>query len=318
VVHLHNFSRYVPIVRALNPRSKIVLHMHCEWLTQFDRRLIGRRLRHVDLIVGCSDHITEKIRRTFPEYADRCVTVYNGVDPERFNGRGCPRGGGERQVLFVGRISPEKGIHDLLDAFASVAAVDPTVRLTVVGRPGSAPPEFLVSLSDDPNVRDLHRFYASGNGAPGDPYFSHLKEMLTPETADRVTFTGHVAYEHVIDYYRRADLVVNPSLSEAFGMSLVEAMVAEIPVVATKVGGMVEIVEEGATGLLVEPGEPARLAEAMRHLLERADVRRQMGTAGRRRALTHFSWERVVERLALQYERFWCAASEVPHHSNAR
>ncbi len=303
VVHLHNFSQYAPIVRALVPRVKIVLHMHCEWLTQLDRRVISRRLRAVDRIVGCSDHITEKIRQAFPEHADRCLTIYNGVDPEQFNGRGCPRGGGTRQVLFVGRISPEKGIHDLVDAFKTVAASDSTVRLTLVGRPGSAPPEFFVSLSDDPKVRDLKRFYRDVNGGPDDSYFSILKEKLVSETAGRAVFTGHVDYERMIDHYRQADVVVNPSLSEAFGMSLVEAMVAEIPVVATKVGGMPEIVVDGETGILVEPGEPAPLAAAMRHLLDRADLRRQMGTAGRRRALQLFSWERVTGRLAREYER---------------
>jgi len=62
IVHLHNFFQFVPIIRAFNPKIKIVLHMHCEWLTQLDRTMIENRLRKVDLIIGCSEYITEKAR----------------------------------------------------------------------------------------------------------------------------------------------------------------------------------------------------------------------------------------------------------------
>jgi glycosyltransferase involved in cell wall biosynthesis len=129
-----------------------------------------------------------------------------------------------------------------------------------------------------------------------------LKEMLTPRTAPRVFFTGHVDHEDVVEYYRQAAVVVNPSLSEAFGMSLVEAMVAGIPVIAARVGGMVEIVKEGETGLLVEPGDTGSLARAICYLLEHDDVRSRMGEAARRRARALFSWDRVAARLVETYE----------------
>ncbi len=89
--------------------AKLVLHMHCEWLTQLDGRMIDRRLRHADLIVGCSDHITDKVRERFPQHADRCVTIYNGVDVEHGGrARRRPRRTPIR-LLNVGRVSAGEG-----------------------------------------------------------------------------------------------------------------------------------------------------------------------------------------------------------------
>jgi len=111
VVHLHNFSQFVPIIRAFNPEIKIVLHMHCEWLTQLDRTMIERRLREADLVIGCSKYITEKILHRFPQFAKRCQTVYSGVDVNHFvseNNHWATKKNGVKRLLFVGRNSPEK------------------------------------------------------------------------------------------------------------------------------------------------------------------------------------------------------------------
>ena len=85
VVHVHQFSQFAPIIRSANPQAKIVLHMHSDWLIQLDRKMIAERLRVTDAIVGCSEYVTNNIRTAFPEYANRCVTVFNGVDVENIN-----------------------------------------------------------------------------------------------------------------------------------------------------------------------------------------------------------------------------------------
>ena len=120
VVHLHNLSQYAPVLRRLLPKSALVLHMHCEWLSQIGRRSAEARLGRVDRVLGCSEYVRERVATRFPELSARCGVVHNGVDLSVF-GRGHslespPHDGGT--ILFVGRISPEKGIHDLLDAFA--------------------------------------------------------------------------------------------------------------------------------------------------------------------------------------------------------
>ena len=90
--------------------------------------------------------------------------------------------------------------------------------------------------------------------------------------------------EELLPYYQNADLVINPSLSEAFGMTLVEAMATQTPVIATTIGGMPEIVDDGVTGLLVDPGNPQAIAKAAIELISDPDRARAMGIAGRKKA----------------------------------
>lgn len=155
VVHIQNFSQFAPVIREFNPKIKIVLNMHCEWLTQLDRAMIESRLREIDLVIGCSEYITEKIRRRFPHFAERCQTVFDGVDINYFvskNRRSASEKNGIKQLLFVGRVSPEKGVHVLLDAFQKVMEHYPQAQLNIVGGHGSLPVQFEVALSDDPKL----------------------------------------------------------------------------------------------------------------------------------------------------------------------
>jgi glycosyltransferase involved in cell wall biosynthesis len=85
VIQIHSFPQFVPVIRALNPRAKIVLQNHIHWLPQFPRRLVEGWLRKADLLIACSDDLATKIRRTFPYAAGGCRTLYNGIDPERFS-----------------------------------------------------------------------------------------------------------------------------------------------------------------------------------------------------------------------------------------
>jgi spore coat protein SA len=301
IVHLHNFSQFVPIIRAFNPKVKIVLHMDCEWLTQLDRTMIENRLREVDLIIGCSEYITEKIRLVFPQFAKHCQTIYNGVDVDYFvsqNSYVSANKNGVKRLLFVGRVSPEKGLHVLLDAFQEVVKHHPQAQLEIVGSPSIIPIEFIVALSDDPKISKLACFYNKAG------YLSHLQErLLSLDIADNVTFTGFIPYRHLISHYCQADVLVNPSFSEAFGMSLIEAMACQVPIVATRVGGMTEIVEEGKTGLLVESGSAPELAGAILHILSDEDLMKRMRNAGREQAVDLFSWDKIAEDLLCQYKK---------------
>jgi len=304
IVHIQNFSQFVPVFRAFNPKIKIVLDMRCEWLTQLDRAMIESRLREVDLVIGVSRYITEKIRRCFPQFAKRCQTVFTGIDINHYvnkNGQTMTKKNDVKRLLFVGRVSPEKGLHVLLDAFQKVVERYPQAQLEIVGPQGSAPIEFIAALSDDDKVSNLASFYYRNFSSRG--YFSHLqRRVLSLKISSHVTFSGFVPYVHVINHYRNADVLVNPSLSESFGRSLIEAMACQVPVVATRVGGMAEIVEDGKTGILVEPGDAQELAEAIIRLFSDEGLRRSMGEAARKRAVELYSWEKIVENLLCQYK----------------
>jgi len=300
IVHVFNFSQFVPIIRAFNPACRIVLHMQCEWLTQLKRAMIEPRLREADLIVGCSDYITKKIRQSFPQFSGRCQTIYNGVDIRHFvNGNGAARSNGRRRLLFVGRVSPEKGVHTLLEAFEKVIARYPDAHLEIIGPQGQLPQEYIVALSDDQKLSALAAFY---NGKSCQTYSSGLKERLSSGLAKQVTFCQHIPHSSLVDHYRSADMLINPSFSESFGMALVEAMSCRVPVVATRVGGMPEIVKEGETGLLVESGDASALAAAIIDLLENRERREAMGNAGRERVQALFSWDQIVSKLSALYE----------------
>jgi glycosyltransferase involved in cell wall biosynthesis len=299
IVHIQTFPHFAPIIRAFNPEVKIVLHMHCEWLTQLDRAMIESRLRKVDLVIGVSQYITEKIRRRFPQFAKRCKTIYNGVDVTTFvkeNGNSAPKKNDTKQLLFVGRVSPEKGVHVLLEAFQKVLNQYPQAQLKLVGSPYALPIERLIALSDDPKEIDLKRFYSGS-------YNSHLRNQLSQGAASHVFFAGSFPHKLLINFYRNADVCVVPSVvNEPCAMPVLEAMATSVPVVATRSGGMPETVVDGETGLLVERGDASALSEAILRLLSDERLRASMGKAGRKRAVALFSWEKISRDLLVQYE----------------
>src|SRR5919197_2191581 len=295
VVHIQTFSQLVPLVRRASPTSLVVLHVRDEMLPHLDRAMVRRRLRKADLVLGCSKFISQGIRAAIPEVADRTRTIYNGADLSEFVP---PQTGrppdGALKLLSVGRISPEKGTHVLLEAFASIVRRRPNVEPDVVGEEAVLPAEMLASL-DDPLVRSLAPVYRPGT------YLSAISARLPAEARERVRFHGKVPHADLPAFYRQADVLVFPSLSEAFGKPLVEAMASALPVVATRVGGIPEVVVDGETGLLVQPHDAVALSEAVERLSSDAELRGRMGAAGRARVETLFSYDRIAAELEQLY-----------------
>jgi glycosyltransferase involved in cell wall biosynthesis len=297
VVHVLNFSQFIPVLRKYNPKSGLVLNMRCDWLIQLPPAVARQRLAKTDMMIGCSDYVTRTIEQMYPEMADRCCTVFNGIDIGDFAGNRVRKNDTkERCLLFIGRLSPEKGLHVLLEAFGLVVKRYPNVYLNIVGAEGAAPKDFLVDVCDDEKVQKLAAFYMGKN------YLQCLKDQMTPEIARRVRFAGFVPHDKLGTYFDEADILLNPSFWESFGRSLIEAMVCGLPVIATRVGGMPEIVEDGRTGYLVEAGDSPALAEAILRLLEDEPLRQSLGRAGRERAEKYFSWESVGANLLARYE----------------
>ncbi|MBD2102621.1 glycosyltransferase family 4 protein [Leptolyngbya sp. FACHB-261] len=299
VVHILNLSQAIPVIRALNPNIKIVLRMGMDWLTLLDRAMVERRLQQVDLIIGCSEYLTEGIRNRFPQLADRCQTVHNGIAAEDYLGinhgqRSAP--GNVKRLLFTGRVSPEKGVHVLLDAFEKVVEQYPEVQLEIVGKEAILPLSELIHLSDNPQVKELADFY------PGS-YLANLKGRISLEVANKITFTGGVPHSKLNHYLQNADIFIHPSIfDDPFPNAVLEAMAAGLPVIATRTGGIVESVEDGKTGLLVERSNAEMLAVAILRLLSDEPLRASMAQASQQRALREFSWEKVVETLLCEYQ----------------
>lgn len=299
IVHVMNYWSWCRALKGDGRR--LVLEMQCEWLSQRDRRQVARQLEVVDAVVAVSDHIATTFRAAFPDYPGLVATVGNGVDVTLFRPAEAPRPArARRRILFVGRISPEKGLHTLVEAFAEVAREVADVELVIAGPHAALSPDFLTSLSSDPQVTALLRFYDDQGTCT---YRRDLERLVEREgLGDRVSFLGNVTHADLVAMYQAVDVVVNPSLSESFGISVVEGMACGVPVVGTRIGGMCESIAHGSTGILVEAEAPGELARALVSVLGDPARAAAMGRAGRKRAVELYSWEARARRLLAVYD----------------
>ncbi len=303
IANILDFPQFARVFKHHNSTTKIVLEMHCEWLAQLERSTVVSRLAYVDLITGCSNHITSGVKAAIPDLKIPCHTAYNGIDADRF----CNDSEGDdaayensRNILFVGRVSPEKGVHDLIEAMSLVVQADSSARLQIVGPASSLPLELIVGLSADKTLQNLARFY---NGNLATDYQNYLEMRIRDlNLLDHVEFIGAVPQTELADHYRASRMLVNPSYSESFGMSVTEAMAVGRPVVVTAVGGMKELVQDTKTGLIVEPNCPEQLASALLALLKNDQLCRDMGNRGMERVRTCFSWKNRADDLGNYYQ----------------
>jgi glycosyltransferase involved in cell wall biosynthesis len=266
-----------------------------------------------------SDFVTNHIRREFPKVADRCETFYNGIDPNEFvceRDYAATRERTEKQLLFVGAVSPHSGVHVLLEAFKAVVRKYPDVHLNIVGPDGNYPLGEVFDLSDRAELESVAGFDAGSirerlrtilSLLPPDTgsYISYLKGQLSPHLAGKVTFWGWIGVRpQLVQHYYGADVFVfSPVCDHGFGLSPVEAMAAGVPCVVTKSGATVETVKNDETGFLVDKNDPKALAQAIVSLLENDQMREAMGRAARRRVLEHFTWDKAAQRTFDRYLR---------------
>lgn len=228
-----------------------------------------------------------------------------GVSPDAFSldSNGSHRDTSHlRKLLYVGRISPEKGVHDLLNAFELISRQYPDASLTVVGEEGIAPREYIVDLCLNSSLIGTLAPYYEGS------YLSQLKQRLSPDAGKRVIFTGLVAHSEVSKYYADADIYVSPSLYESFGMSIIEAMAAGLPVVATLGGAVPDSISDGYNGLLVDAANPPAIAEAVVSLFRNSKPRNSIVSAALDMVRKQFSWETICSTLMQAYQDVLCDA----------
>jgi phosphatidylinositol alpha 1,6-mannosyltransferase len=173
--------------------------------------------------------------------------------------------GGALLVLSVGRLSHEKRIGVLLDAFARLSRARPEARLVVVG--------------DGPARREFERTAPAGT-----------------------LFVGEARGRELAAYYASADLFCFPSTTDTFGQVLLEAGASGLPVVAAAAGGALELVAHGQTGLLVPPEDPGRLAASLLELAESPARRAAFGAAGLAAARAR-TWDSAIAQLGTTYRR---------------
>jgi len=234
-------------------------------------------MKKLDARIAVSTAARHFVSRYFPgEYR----IIPNGVDVAAYrNARPFPEyRDGKFNILFCGRLEPRKGATYLMRAYAALKAKHPETRLIVVGV--------------GPQLGELRRFVHGG----------HVGDVL---------FAGRASDTDKARFFKTADVFCAPSTGqESFGIVLLEAMAAGLPVVASDIHGYKRVVQRNVSGLLVEPRDESALEGALERLLADPALRASLGQAGAAKA-PEFDWSHVTEQLLDLYE-------EVIRSRNAR
>ena len=231
-------------------------------------------LENADRIVAVSKHAREDILKYFDVKPDLVRVIHNGIDLDLYkhSNSDSTRKAWDIDtdyILFVGRTSRQKGMEHLIDA---MKYVNPGVRL--------------VCCTSAPDTKEIEDEIAARVAA--EPRVTWINSLLRED--------------QYVELYSNARMFACPSVYEPFGIINLESMACSTPVVASAVGGILETVVDGHTGLLVQPANPKALAEAINLLLRNPGKAREFGVNGRKRVEQHFSWTSIAKQTISLYE----------------
>lgn len=274
IVHAHSLRAEAALAfwaRFVEPRPRLVRSLH-NTDPFYDHpvlhRIGGWSAGQMSRIIAISDAVAEFAREKLGASAAPIQRIYYGVDLANYPP---PRTEAPRtnRIAIVARLAQQKGYHVLIDAMARVLEAVPNAQLLIIGH------------EDDLTIAELAA-YAHQRGV-----------------GQTITFLGFRA--DISDLLRDVDVFVLPSLWEGFGLVLLEAMALSLPVVASRVGPIPEVVEDQRTGRLVPPGDSAALADALVSLLRNPALAFGMGLAGRARVSERFSLDAMVSQIEALY-----------------
>ncbi len=276
LVHAHYATSY-GLLGALAGHHPLVISAWGTDVLLFPRKspvhrgLLRWTLRRADHLCATSKVLEDALRTL----CDVPVTLTPfGVDTELFAPNGPARTFFSPETLVVGTIktlSTNYGIDTLLRAFAEVLKRLPEPR------PG---------------------LFIGGDGPQRNALEALAAQLIT---ADNVIFGGAIPFAELPDHHRSIDVFANLSWSESFGVSVLEAAACGRPVVATNVGGLPEVVQDGRTGLLVRPGDVAATTDVLERLLRDAQLRQRLGAGGRAMVVQQYDWKENATRFASLY-----------------
>lgn len=290
LVHVHSASRAsfwrksVVCLMARLAGRPYLLHLHGGAFARFyhlecgafARRFVRSVLAHAALVLAVSEHWRAELERICPQA--KVEVLPNAValpPPEACRARGTAcEAGAARRILFLGQLHAEKGVLDLVRAFARIAGRFPHALLVCAG-PG--PHAGIEALARELGV------------------------------AERVHCPGWLEGEKKRRAFAEADVFVLPSYAEGLPMALLEAMSHRVPVIASPVGGIPQVVRDGENGLLVPAGDVAGLAHALAAVLGDPALAARFGAAGRAAIESQFALEASLARLGKIYAHFGVA-----------
>lgn len=267
LIHVHSLPTpaAVPFLRRVGP---LIVSSWGSDVVQRDRRktrFYPHLLTHAAAITATS-HYLANVTASYLSTPRRIVVVPFGVDPARFHPSAVPPT--ERRIGTVRHLEVNYGIDVLLEA------------LRLLGNP-----DLQVVIAGEGSLRPDLESYARQLGIAG-----------------QIRWLGRIEHAAVPDLLRSLSVFVMPSRAESFGVAALEAQACGVPVVATEVGGLPEVVRDGATGILVPPENPAMLAQAIKVLLADPDRRAMMHAVGPHWVAEHYTWEMSVEQMLYVYE----------------
>ncbi|UHA74528.1 glycosyltransferase family 4 protein [Paenibacillus sp. 481] len=290
IIQVENRPRFVQRLKKAFPHARIWLNLHSTTFMSSRNiapRMLRTTLRMADRIFVNSYFLFNQVIEAAPECGERVIVNPLGVDGERFQTRWSEDGerrylaGKQMQgwesrniILYVGRLIPLKGVHHLLRVVPQIVQQYPQALFVIVGS------AYYGSTHKTAYARQLMR--------------------LGRKVQSHVRFIPYVQHEEVPAWYSLADLLVVPSVDrEAFGLVNLEAMATGLPVVATRVGGIQEVITDRVTGWLIDPERiQEQLGSVLLQLLSDEPLRRRLGEAGVQHVQASFTWKRTAERWA--------------------
>ena len=265
-------ERYLPIVTTLHGTDITLVGRDPSFLpiTRFG-------IEQSDAVTAISQYLRDATHETFCT-ACGIEVLYNFIDAEYYQRqpveavRNTLAPNGEKIIIHVSTFRPVKRITDCIEILAKI-------------RESDCGPVRLVMCGDGPERLEAE----SLAGRLG--------------VSDSVLFVGKQPQQQIRDYLAVGDLLLLPSLSESFGLAALEAMACEVPVVATRVGGLPEVIEEGGCGYLFEVGDIEGMSQAAVRILADEAERRRLGRRGREIALSRFTSEKIIPQYEALYRR---------------
>jgi len=232
-----------------------------------------------DRVIVCSQSMKNEIGGHFNLPLDKVDVIPNAIDPTKYQTsveRGSVRqrygvGYGEKLILCVGRLVPQKGIEYFIRAIPSIAKRYPEAKFIIVGEGWS---------------RDILEAEARASGQ-----------------GRKIQFTGFASDKEVINLMTSADVLVVPSVYEPFGIVALEGMASGVPVVASQVGGLSEVIEHNRTGLFVYPRSPESIAWGIDRVLSDPDHAKWLTENAKEKLHKAYSWEAVAMKTVEVYRK---------------
>jgi glycosyltransferase involved in cell wall biosynthesis len=242
--------------------------------------------KKADALIAVSSNIVDELRDLYKVPQERIYTVHNGVDVDFFrksnpikkkNARRKLGVQGEPLILYVGHLSPRKGIEHLLKSIPKVVEKFPKAVFVLVG----GTPKF-VGETDYKKI------------------WTELSAKLSIQ--NNVIFAGEVRHGDIPLFYEAAEFFVFPTLYEGLAKALLEAMACNLPVVATNAGGNPDAIMHGENGILVRPSDSDELADALIHVISDEAYAKEIGQKARVTVERNFTWKIAADRVMVIYD----------------